>query len=856
WPQNSVNVHAAEPQLAAALTQGKALYEAGQLTRAADVLEDVLRWSQGDALVDAIALGNLALVYGQQGNWSAAQQSITRSQQILGPQPTTQEQWSVYAQTLNIQARLQLAQNNAAAALDTWGQAAEAYTTAGDDYRVALSRIRQARALQAQGFYLRAEKILLDLDQQLEKQPASKAKALSLRSLAEALQVTDSLKAAKEKAESAVLVAENLENANELAASQLTLANIIYAQVQASLSLRDKAAKEADFKEVLALYNQVIDKGDEVNRFRAQLNQLSILVKTNPSDALALWENNIKPEVDTLPANRTGIYARINLAQNLSILVESNGSASLSWQTVLKILETAEKQANSLEDQRASAYVTGYIGNIYKRTGHSSEAKQWTEQALLTASAINAADITYRWYEQLGDLQIEQGNRRGAISAYTGAVNTLKTLRTDLVSINPEVQFSFKESIEPVHRKLVGLLLDSVDEATTETTKQQQLKSARNILESLQLEELNNYLRAACLNNQQVAIDEISETEDVAVLYPIILEDRLAIITSLPKQGLVLNEVSVNKTEFESTIIEWRNFLTNRIKLNHKQNGKKLYDWMITPIQAKLAEDKVSTLVFVLDGVLRNTPMAALYDGNQYLIEQYNLAITPGLRLVNPETLQDKSLTSLAFGLTNCADDGCKVTLENGKQREFDNLPTVPDELASIRATLPNTQIIDGETFTSQQFITNLQQTTASIIHLATHGEFSSDPEGTFLLTADGYIDVESFSSTIEANQARSEAIELMVLSACQTASGDPRAALGMAGMAIRSGARSTLASLWSVNDQSTSVLMERFYQALASQELTKAEALRQAQIVTLKDERFRGHPYFWAPFVMIGNWL
>ncbi|MEM7795450.1 MAG: hypothetical protein AAF579_13500, partial [Cyanobacteria bacterium P01_C01_bin.118] len=333
WPQNSVNVHAAEPQLAAALTQGKKLYEAGQLTRAADVLEDVLRRSRGDALVDAIALGNLALVYGQQGNWSAAQQSITRSQQILGPQPTTQEQWSVYAQTLNIQARLQLAQNNAAAALDTWGQAAEAYTTAGDDYRVALSRIRQARALQAQGFYLRAEKILLDLDQQLEKQPASKAKALSLRSLAEALQVTDSLKAAKKKAESAVLVAENLENANELAASQLTLANIIYAQVQASLSLRDKAAKEADFKEVLALYNQVIDKGDEINRFRAQLNQLSILVKTNSSDAIALWENNIEPEVDTLPANRTGIYARINLAQNLSTLVESNGSASLSWQT-------------------------------------------------------------------------------------------------------------------------------------------------------------------------------------------------------------------------------------------------------------------------------------------------------------------------------------------------------------------------------------------------------------------------------------------------------------------------------------------------------------------------------------------
>ena len=851
WPA------AAEPQLATALTQGKRLYEAGQLTSAATVLEDVLRQSQGDALTNAIALGNLALVYGQQGNWTAAQQSITRSQQQLGSQLTTSHQWSVYAQTLNIQARLQLAQNNALAAFDTWGQAAEAYATAGDDYRAIRSQIRQARALQAQGFYRRAvDEILKPLAQQLEQTPASTAKSLSLRSLAEALQIADSLNTAKQAAEEALAIATALNNTNEIAASRLTLANINYSEAQALVSRGEQNRANITIQTALDLYQQVSDQGDAANQLRAQLNQLGILVDNNRLDqALALW-TTIQPQVNQLPANRTGIYARINLAQNLPPLVNSGLPGAPDWQTTLNILETAARQASTLDDRRAQAYVTGYLGQIYIEMGNLVQAQQLTEQALFIAKTVNAADITYRWYEQLGDLQVKQGDEGGAISAYTGAVNTLKTLRTDLLTINPEVQFSFKDSIEPVHRKLVGLLLDAAM-TQTGTDKQNQLKSARDILESLQLEELNNYLRAACLNNQQVAIDELPDTHKVAVFYPIILEQRLSIIVSLPEQGLILKEVTVNKTDFEAAVDKWRDGLTNRISLGHKNNGQQLYEWLIAPIQPELAADNISTLVFVLDGVLRNTPMAALYDGKQYLIEQYSVAIAPGLRLINPKALRGQQLTGLAFGLTSCDLAACRnVPLSSGDNIPFDDLSFVPGELESIEKTLPNIQVIKGETFTKAEFETAVTNTKASIVHLATHGNFSSDPNDTFLLTADGPIDVDQFATTIQTNQERTEPIELMVLSACETASGDPRAALGMAGMAIRAGARSTLASLWNVNDESTSVLMQQFYKSLASQQFTKAEALRQAQLEIINSPQFRGHPYFWAPFVMIGNWL
>jgi CHAT domain-containing protein len=97
--------------------------------------------------------------------------------------------------------------------------------------------------------------------------------------------------------------------------------------------------------------------------------------------------------------------------------------------------------------------------------------------------------------------------------------------------------------------------------------------------------------------------------------------------------------------------------------------------------------------------------------------------------------------------------------------------------------------------------------------------------------------------------------IELLVLSACQTATGDRRAALGLAGLAVRSGARSTLATLWSVNDRSTALFMVEFYRELGQPGVTKAQAVRNAQLALLKQPQYE-HPYYWAPFILLGNWL
>ncbi|MEO1376212.1 MAG: CHAT domain-containing protein, partial [Cyanobacteria bacterium J06635_10] len=172
-----------------------------------------------------------------------------------------------------------------------------------------------------------------------------------------------------------------------------------------------------------------------------------------------------------------------------------------------------------------------------------------------------------------------------------------------------------------------------------------------------------------------------------------------------------------------------------------------------------------------------------------------------------------------------------------------------------ISSRVKSTLLIN-ENFTDKNLAKNIKSKPFSILHLATHGQFSSNSEETFILTWDGKINVKQLSEFLRDREiSESTPLELMVLSACQTAKGDKKAILGLAGVAVRSGARSTLATLWAVKDESTAKFMAEFYKQLNKQGISKAEALRQTQLTFLKDKDFK-HPFFWAPFILVGNWI
>ena len=832
------------------LQQSRQRYEAGQLNEAKALLTKVQQQSQGEPLTGAIALSNLALIESEQGHWPEANQAIVQSLQTLRSAGDSAKKPIVMAQVLNVQARLQLGQGNAQAALQTWQQTASLYRQAGNANGEIQSQLRQAQALQAIGLYARAyQEVLEPLQKRLEQQPDSDTKVLGLRSLGETLGIVGSLEEAQKQVEQSLTIAERLQNPSAIAASRLTLANLLSARIRetrntGSLKSQEKNQIERDTTKAIALYNQVA-AAPSPNRLRAQLNELALLVDSDRAPEAPQLIATLQPEILQLQPDRPGIEARLNLANSLLRLQKASQTPN---PTIAPLLTAALDAAKTLNDPRLLANSYGNLGRSQEQDQQLAAAQASTEQALFLAKSLNAPDQIYRWSAQLGRLQERQGDREGAIQSYTQAVNTLKTLRGDLLGLNAEAQLVDQETLEPVHRQLVSLLLpkdgSQPDRATIQRT--------REVIESLQLEEINNYLRAACIQ-AQVEIDKVPVPQATAIVYPIILPDRIAIIVSATGQEPKLYTQPIPQTQVEATVKALQSGLRNRISLEYRQPSEQLYSWIIQPIEAELKQQKVETLVFVLDGALRSVPMAALSNGEQFLVEQYSLATTPGLKLTSPQALQSKALSGIAFGLTEAR----TVTLPSGETQSFSALEEVKPELENLQKEIrPSTVKLDTQ-FTTAQFKSILKTSQAPIVHLATHGQFSSNREQTFLVSSDGRIDIDTLTIALGGGDtSRTTPIELLVLSACETAIGDDRAPLGLAGIALKSGARSTVASLWKVNDNATSLLMQRFYKEVATRQTTKAVALQRAQREILDDPQFRRHPYFWAPFILVGNWL
>ncbi|WP_339384507.1 CHAT domain-containing protein [Oscillatoria sp. FACHB-1407] len=821
------------PGAATLAQQGQELYEAGQYSAAIATLQRAIQAyaTENNTLGQALALRNLALVYQQMGDLAAANEAIATSLQQV-QSSTDANRLPVLARVLNLQGSLQLQQGQTEQALATWEQATAIYQQLGDEAGALRNQINQAQALQSLGFYRRAIATLTPLTETLQSQPDSRAKVVALRSLGEALQGIGSLDRSQQALESALAIAQQLQLPDEIAATQFSLGNTIRAQGDAGTALE--------------FYRQAAaTTPSPLTKVRAELNQLSLLIDTEQPTQAQQLVPQIAIQLDRLPPSQALTYAQVNFAQSLvklGMASSSTGDSSLSAeQTLLR----ARQQAQTLSDLRAQSFALGSLGELYEKSGQLTRAKTLTEEALILAQSANASDIAYRWQWQLGRIlkaeadsqAMREGKYAGAIAAYSSAVDTLQSLRNDLVAINPEVQLSFQESVEPIHRELVSLLLTPDGDATS----QDNLEKARQVIESLQLAELDNFFREACLDAKPVNIDQLDA--EATVIYPIILEDRLEVVVRLPQQPLRHYASPVSKQEMEDTITQIRRHLVTRTTRQFLPLAQRLYDWIIRPVEADLASSDTQTLVFVLDGPLRNVPMAVLNDGEQYLLEKFSLALTPGLQLLDPRPLPVEQLRVLTAGLTE-------------SRQGFSALPNVLPELEQIQKEVPS-RVLLNERFTSTTFQQALAETPASVVHLATHGKFSSELEETFILTWDDRIDINQLNTVLQtADLTQTNPIELLVLSACQTAAGDRQAALGLAGIAVRAGARSTLATLWQVSDEATAMLMDQFYQGLNDASLTKTEALRQAQLKILEIPQFRRHPYYWAPYVIVGNWL
>jgi len=570
-------------------------------------------------------------------------------------------------------------------------------------------------------------------------------------------------------------------------------------------------------------------------------------------------------------------YQQIFALMTLATLKPNQRTAS-----TLHLLEQALQQAKQLDNASALSQVYGALGAAHEQAQHYAPALDYTRQASFLAQASAAPALLYRWYWQQGRLLRKLGQASAAIVAYDLAIQTLNPIRESLVKTGYDAQSrTFREHIGPVYFEMVDVLLQQAPQAEPSEGQRLRLK-ARDILEQYKAAQLHDYFDSPCLRHQTKACQSFAPGQHTksAILYPIPLPDRLVTLLSLPDGTLhqITSPLSADELRFniEQLLTPLRqeqhlsparrdaatdtatadscdfqprsaaNILpSTTLPPVFYQAAAHLYDHLIGPLQAQLQAQAIDTLVIVPEGALRSLPFAALRQNSRYLIEEYALTLSPGLCLALPASTPKTAQNILLAGIS-AGDDTLKP------------LPCAKAELEHLAQLFRAHQplLLLNQDFTRENFQNHLQARHYDIVHIASHGEFRAESAENYILIHRQKLDLQTLSQLLHIdNLLKDDPIDLLVLSACETASSgeNEQAGLGLAGVALSAGVRNALASLWKIDDRATPALILAFYQALQQPGMSKARALQQAQRRLLQDPQYQ-HPYYWAAFVLIGS--
>ena len=512
----------------------------------------------------------------------------------------------------------------------------------------------------------------------------------------------------------------------------------------------------------------------------------------------------------------------------------------------LRLDQEAEKIAEKTGDRRALAFALGDQGALYEFEKRPAEALALTRRAVFAAQQAQSPDALYRWAWQAGRLLAKQGERDAAIQAYRRAVATLQTIRNDIAVTrgNRNAHSSFREAAGAVYLELADLLLARASGVSEDTAVQALLREARETAELLKAAELEDYFQDDCVNLLKSKIKKVEAiSPTAAVIYIVALPARTELLVSLPSGRLERFTVDLPEEKLTETVRLFRLNLEDRSTESFLEQAQQLYAWLIKPLEPLMTKAQLDTMVFVPDGALRTVPMAALHDGEKFLIEKYAVAVTPGLALMEVKPAARVQAKVMIRGLSEAREG-------------FPALVNVPQEVGQIEKLYAKSDSLMNERFAHDAMGDKLKREPFTIVHIASHGHFDKDVRKTFVLTFDKHLTLEDLESYLRPAQLRDHPLELLTLSACQTAAGDDRAALGLAGIAVKAGARSAFATLWSVNDAASTQLVGDFYTELTTHlEQSKAQALQAAQRKLLAQPRY-AHPCYWAPYLIIGNWL
>ncbi|WP_080887386.1 CHAT domain-containing protein [Nitrospira japonica] len=605
-----------------------------------------------------------------------------------------------------------------------------------------------------------------------------------------------------------------------------------------ALKREDKEALEA-FTDCVAVSREA---GLQMLAVNSRVNAARISLRLGNPNASRQWLDEALDQLKDLPVSRDKAVGFVNIG----LVYESLLPALPEIRKPLLLrsagaLQEAIGISEQLKDSRTLSYALGYMGHLYELEARTEDALLLTRRAIFAAQSVDAPESLYRWQWQLARLLASMDQIDESLAAYRQAAATLQPIRFEVSQAAAEASLSNQESIKPLFFEFADLLLQRASRTEDQKIAEGYLLAARDAVEAFKAAELRDYFKDGCVDairSRLTTFDRLSP--DTAVIYPILFPKRIELLVTLPS-GFYRTAVPIAIETVTQEVRDFRRRVEKRTTREYLPHAKQLYDWLIRPIEGQLKQEHITTLVVVPDGVLRTIPMAALHDGESFVIQKFAVAITPGITLTDPKPLNREKVRFLATGLTKSV-------------QGFPALPYVAEEVDSIHNLYGGDQLLDQD-FLAPRLEQELREGRYGILHIATHGKFSTDVNDSFLLTFDGKLTMSKLDQLIGLFRFREDPLELLALSACQTGVGDDRAALGLAGVAIKAGARSALATLWFINDEASSALISEFYRQLRNPSVSKAVAMQRAQIKLLGDRVYQ-HPAYWSPFLLLNNWL
>lgn len=607
-----------------------------------------------------------------------------------------------------------------------------------------------------------------------------------------------------------------------------------------------------------------------------QVNQAEL--EADAASRLQLLEN-ISTAV--LKLNEAPIKIKLLLAIGEQLVAMS--SDDLTNAQLLKasyqVLNNAYQLADANHQIRLRSQAEGYLGRLYAAQNRHQDALRWLDKAIFDAQQVHATDLLMRWEMQSGKVFQATANNAAAMQAYTHAVQHLTDIRYSVPATLHNGHSSVKDIIDPIYRGLADTLLLQAANTASSEAKQLLLRQAIDAMETIKQSELEEFFNDRCLVGDDTIINlKDALLPEIGIIYPIILPDRVELLFRAGESSqFEQKSIAVSSKEVTGAAAEMAQYLRDG-QGNYRPAARKLYNWLFKAYDSTLKAKGITTVVYLPDGFLRQIPFAALLNDKKFAIEDYAIVTLPRLTLKKP-VARDQHPHALIAALSK--PDGAsidellqspvggvlgergitelpEITVQGEAPKmtrallvEKLSLPSINTEVSDIQKNTVNTTLLN-QTFTVGEFKESLETGNYSIIHVASHGYFGKNAADSFVMTYDRNLKLSEFESLLSDKRIKKNSIDLLTLSACQTAEGDDHALLGFSGMAIKTNARSAIGTLWPVSDVATATLMKDFYANLNTQ--PKALALQQAQLALLKNNDTK-HPYYWSPFVLVGNW-